>query len=376
MARAKITRQETDEQPMSPSVFEGSAAYFENLMQNYSAEMIQRVTTCMQSLMNGEGQATSEADRLTVSMCFDMYLDDRRYTLSPSTIRFYRTIQKFRFQRLMSKQLGTIKASDWQAEINLEARKYSVKSLRNGYCAVKTVVKAAAGKALPDVSFGVLTPNPRAFLTAEEIPLFVETVAKTHYAVPLLLALSSMRISEIQALDWSDIPLNPQFIRVRGAVVFDENNIYQKKAQNKNASSSRNVPILIPELTMAIERDRQPSGSVMTCSQNNLRIACHKLCKKAGVTEVTPHGLRHSFASLAYHLQMPEKIAMEIGGWSDYTTMRKIYTHIAKSDIKRYQDAIGDFYSKSSKSRIKEGECDYGQEEKEQEARTTQKEDG
>ena len=42
---------------------------------------------------------------------------------------------------------------------------------------------------------------------------------------------------------------------------------------------------------------------------------------------------------------MPEKIAMEIGGWSDATTMHKIYTHIAQSDIKRYQTAMTIFFS-------------------------------
>lgn len=46
--------------------------------------------------------------------------------------------------------------------------------------------------------------------------------------------------------------------------------------------------------------------------------------------------LRHSFASLAYELQIPEKVAMEIGGWSDDRTMRKIYTHIAERSRKNF----------------------------------------
>lgn len=42
---------------------------------------------------------------------------------------------------------------------------------------------------------------------------------------------------------------------------------------------------------------------------------------------------------------------MEIGGWSDSGTMHKIYTHIAQSDIKRYQAAMGNFYGKKSKKK-------------------------
>jgi len=66
------------------------------------------------------------------------------------------------------------------------------------------------------------------------------------------------------------------------------------------------------------------------------------------------HGLRHSFASLAYHLNIPEKITMEMGGWSDPGTMHKKYTHIAKSDISRYQTAMADFYAKKGSKNANE----------------------
>ena len=279
----------------------------------------------------------------TVSEAIDKYLASRQNTLSPSTVRFYRSVQKHRFAAVMSKTISSV--TNWQAVVDAEAKTISVKTLRNAFCAVRTAVKAATGIDIPPARFGVPVPHERAFLTADEIPAFVAAAAPTKYAVPLLLALSSMRVSEIQALDWKDIKKAPDFIQVRGAVVFDEHNKYQKKKQAKNASSTRNVPILIPELKTALERDRQPSGSVIPCSQNNLRLACHRICQQAGVTDVGLHGLRHSFASLAYHLRVPEQIAMEIGGWSNAGTMRKIYTHIAQNDIKRYQEAMGDFYA-------------------------------
>ena len=87
----------------------------------------------------------------------------------------------------------------------------------------------------------------------EEIPQFVEAASKTKYAVPLLLALSSLRISEISALRWSDIPKDCSVVNVRGAEVLDENNKWVSKTQNKTTKSTRTVPILIPELRDAIE---------------------------------------------------------------------------------------------------------------------------
>lgn len=281
----------------------------------------------------------------TLREAFDAYLKDASNTLSPSTIRFYRIVQKNRFQAVMDRCVDAIADKEWQGIINTEAAKYAPKTLRNGYGAVKSVIHAATGHTLPDVTFPGVVPPPRNFLLPDEIPKFVEAVKGTKYAVPLLLALSSMRISEIHALDWANIPEDPDFIRVSGAVVLDETNKYKKKKQNKNATSARNVPILIPALQEAIRRDRKPSGPVMPCSQNNLRLACHRICQEAGLTDVGVHGLRHSFASLAYHLRIPEEIAMEIGGWADATTMHKVYLHIAQSDITRYRTALADFYA-------------------------------
>jgi integrase len=54
------------------------------------------------------------------------------------------------------------------------------------------------------------------------------------------------------------------------------------------------------------------------------------------------HGLRHSFASLAYHLKWSEATTMREGGWANTDTVHRIYTHLAaqdaNDDIKRMQN--------------------------------------
>ena len=71
----------------------------------------------------------------------------------------------------------------------------------------------------------------------------------------------------------------------------------------------------------------------------------NNICKQNGLPLIGVHGLRHSFASLAKHLGMPEKLTMQIGGWSDYQTMHKIYTHISQNDANYYKNAMSDFYN-------------------------------
>ena len=285
----------------------------------------------------------------TVKEAIDNYIEKRSNTLSPLTIRGYRIIQKNRFKRIMDKPVADIKREDWQGIVNKEAGLCAPKTLKNAWGFMRSVIKDCSGEYPPEVTLPTEIPNETEFLDPDQIKVFVAAVKDTNYAVPALLALSSLRASEIEALKWEDIPKNPKFIKVSGAVVLDENNKRVNKKSNKNIQSARNVPIMIPELSDALEKKRKDKGPVMPFRQNSLRYGIEKICKENDLPNVGIHGLRHSFASLAYHLQIPEKIAMEMGGWSDSGTMHKIYTHIARSDMTRYQTAMTDFYSKKEK---------------------------
>lgn len=290
------------------------------------------------------------ANSPTVSELIDSYLSKKSRVLSPSTIRGYRTIQRTRFKAIMNRKINDISDKEWQGIINAECAVVAPKTANNAFMFIATVIRHEADRELPmaKIRLPSVPPSRAAFLQPEEIPKFVAAVKDTTIAVPALLALSSLRLSEISALRWEHIPKKPKIIRVQGAAVKDENNQLVAKKQNKNATSSRSVPVMIPELAAAIERDRKAEGPVMEIGPNWLRLKIHEVCQNAGVTDVTVHGLRHSFASLAYHLQVPEKIAMEIGGWADANTMRKIYTHIAQSDVKRYESALTDFFKNAN----------------------------
>lgn len=292
----------------------------------------------------GRRVSKKEAPPVTLTAAIDEYIKAKSNTLSPSTIRGYKAIQRNNFKTTMPRQLSEIKPSEWQIIVNDEATRCSPKTLRNAFFLVKTVVRFSTGEQLPAVSMPGAVPARKEFLTPEQIKIFVQAIKDHRYAVPALLALSSLRLSEIAALRWENIPEDPDFIHVSGAVVRDEHDKPIFKKQNKNATSARMVPVLIPELKAAIKRDRQPDGPVLAITPNRFRDRINDVCAANGLPKVGIHGLRHSFASLAYHLQMPEKIAMEIGGWADAGTMHRIYTHIAQSDIERYKRAIGQFY--------------------------------
>ena len=102
---------------------------------------------------------------------------------------------------------------------------------------------------------------------------------------------------------------------------------------------------IIPPLEDALNRTPQKGEYVVKITANWIYRSINTVCEKNGLPKVGIHGLRHSFASLAFHLNMPEKVAMQIGGWSNDQTMRKIYTHLSQADVARHADAFTSFFA-------------------------------
>ena len=288
-------------------------------------------------------EAVDRSQKPTLSAAIDRYIEARQNILSPASVKGYRTIQKHRFPTAMCRPVDAFDESGWQRLINAEAKSVSAKTLQNSWRFISSVIYEETGKRyspkLPQI-----VSEPREFLDHEQILVFTEAVKGTKYEIAALLALCSLRRSEILALTWDKIDLEAGTIKVHGAVVPDEFGKYVYKKENKNRSSRRIVPIMIPQLTEALTAAKVKSGNVVTMHPSAILNGINRVCRNADLPEIGIHGLRHSFASLAYHLGMPEKVAMQIGGWENDATMKKIYTHVAKSDLLKYQSIMADYY--------------------------------
>ena len=170
------------------------------------------------------------------------------------------------------------------------------------------------------------------------------------------MALSSLRRSEILALRWENVDLKKDIIYVRGAAVMDDHFHLVQKAANKNTTSNRPVPIMIPALHDALSAVKDKTGLVVEIYPNSIWDGINSICEKNGLPKVGVHGLRRSFVSLGFHLGVPEEIIMQIGGWNDYQTMRKHYKRLAQSDVKQYTTALTNFFNADSSKNEKQPE--------------------
>lgn len=289
---------------------------------------------------------------ITLEEVIDLYIQSKTNVLSPSTIHGYKTIQKTRFKKYMGKSVCKLK--DWQAIINEEAETCSPKTLKSAWGLVHAALDYAVNDkelniplpkkrlTLPDV-----VPATRPWLTASQSKAFVKLVDGQTFAIPALLALHGLRRSEIMGLWWSNVDLDRGLIYVHGSTVRAADNGFVDKDTNKNRTSRRTVPIMIPELEKALSLvpEKERIGKVVEGSFDRIWEKINKLCRDNGLPEVGFHGLRHSFASVGYSLGVSELEMMKLGGWSDTKVMHKIYTHISEADIAKSENAISAYFS-------------------------------
>lgn len=282
---------------------------------------------------------TPVADR-SLTEAIDLWIESNNNRLSPATVRGYRICQEHGFPSLMRMKCSAITDKHIERAVNAECRRYKAKTIVNRWRFIAQVLTWATGKTYPTKLPQVVRPDID-FLDQDELQTFLDYIKGKPGELEALLALSSLRRSEIAALNWDngDIDLKHRWVRVRGAVVQDEDNHYVWKITTKNNTSRRDVPMIDP-LFDALNAVENKTGPVVNVRPATMLRRINKACAAAGVPEVGCHGLRHSFASLCHMLNIPPQVAMEIGGWADRATMDRIYTHVSKRDKDSYQSAF------------------------------------
>lgn len=282
-------------------------------------------------------------NNITLYDAIDHYIERRSSVLSPSTIRGYRVAQRNYFQNVMHKRIDNI---DWQREVNAMAQNYAPKTVKNAWRFVVSVL-AENGVDAKKTALPKQEVKEHEYLDQDQIRIFIDAVKGTAVEIPALLGLHSLRRSEIAALDWKNIDLKAKTISVKGAIVPNENNELIYKATNKNSASTRTVPIMIPALYDALFAVEDKTGAVCKMHPNSIYKAVNTVCKENDLPLIGVHGLRHSAVSVMYAAGLSEMQSMELCGYSDFATMRRIYTHLDTKSKEEARQKMMRFYTEN-----------------------------
>lgn len=284
--------------------------------------------------------------KLLLSDAMDIYIASKSNILSPSTIRAYKSIRHHRFQSCMGWDLKD-DSLNWQMAVNLEATEVLPQTLGNAWHLIATVFKFF-NLTPPKVALPKRIKSERPFLRYDEIEKFLSAVKGEEVELGALLALNSLRLSEIISLQPTDISSDGKTISVHAARVLNSDNELVYRETNKTEKSTRSVSVVIPRLQELLVQAAQSSDEyIFDWTGKKTHDHINRVCKRAGLPMVGVHGLRHSFASLGYHLGWKKKSTMEVGGWANSQIVDNVYTHNADldDDLKRMEEFYESLFS-------------------------------
>lgn len=271
----------------------------------------------------------------SLGAAIDAFLESNSNLLSPSTMRGFNSYRNNRFQDCMDWNIYDPDL-DWQRAINSELEDVGAKTVRNAWGLI-TAAMSFHKAPHPSVKLPRKTKAERPWLDYKQIDIFLEAIKGEEFELAALMALHSMRLSELIAVKPENIDLKKDVIKIRGARVLNKDGGVVYKELNKTEASRREIPIVIPRLKELLTPEVMKREWVADYSEKRLYDKVNAVCVKCGLPKVGVHGLRHSFASLAYHLKWQKKSTQQVGGWTNSTIVDEVYSHNADldSDIKK-----------------------------------------
>ncbi len=309
----------------------------------------------------------------SIGMSFDYHR-----TLSSQTAHLIRAIGD-----IPVKDVKTMQLNDMIEELALmnpnthrPASKKYLKELRNDAIQIFYFV----GDNCPDFAYNparrVTIPkkcpkNERRALTEKEINLILELHHKARPAV-LIMMLCGLRVGEMLPLRWEDIDFANNILHINKSTQRTDTNKYEIKSGTKNGKN-RNIPI--PQmLSKELSEAQKTSNTPLICTNNagelhtptswkrmfeayiNELNALHTKTNKYNpnfkrtLDKITPHMLRHTYATMLYFSGVDLLTAQKLLGHADVTTTLKIYTHLQekteKISIEKFDTFISDLYNK------------------------------
>lgn len=267
--------------------------------------------------------------KLTFDEASQQYIEGKKNTISPSTVRGYESLRKNIPDSIKGKLLGEITAWDIQKYINDLSADHSPKTVRNHHGFISAVLTTFR----PDLVLHTNLPQKQkkdVYLPSDDdINRIIDDVKGSVYEIPFRLATYGLRRSEICALTPDD--LEGDVLTINKAVVKDENNEWQIKT-TKTTSSTRSIVIDMPLCALIRAQNRIYEGDPgklwfkLQSVQNRLRIPHFPF-----------HAMRHYYASTAHAMGMPDAIIMASGGWKTDHVMKNIYRHEKKDQLAEMQ---------------------------------------
>ena len=267
--------------------------------------------------------------------------------ISYTTQKGYSTAYNRAIERFGEEHIKEITTQEIQEYINeLIKKKYSHKTVKTHLLIISLVMKNNY-KHVPlnpcmNVNVPKNLPKTKRLLPSEEEIEKVKNSCDKHFGFfAYLLLYTGLRRGEALALKWDDIDTNKNVVRVNKSVYFKNNQAFVKTP--KTVSGNRDVILIDVIKSKKIKQKgyifQNEKGLL---SEQAFRLSWKRYLNESGVT-ITPHQLRHAFATLLYDAGIDVKTAQYMLGHANAQTTLDIYTHISESRQSDTQKKLNEY---------------------------------
>lgn len=189
----------------------------------------------------------------------------------------------------------------------------------------------------------------------EQLAIIRKHVEDPFGLFPYMLLYTGLRRGEILALQWKDIDIGNRTISVTKAVTYARTGNQPEIKSTKTEAGKREIVLLDRLATKLFPLQQKPDdylfGGEAPLTQSVFRTAWRKYCLNAGLwrwkkvqriqnkkqtsvlvkePSITPHQLRHAFATICFETGVDPKDAQQLLGHSKLEVTMDTYTHIRK----------------------------------------------
>lgn len=274
---------------------------------------------------------------LTVGEAIDEYIASKENILSPTTIHCYKEIKRNNLSELCEIPIEKLEPETVQKHFNRLALKKSPKTLCNAHGLLVSVVNVYA----PEIRLKTTLPKKQKKIKIlPEVDKIIQAVKGTEVELPCLLAIwLGLRMSEVRGIKKSDIKdgiltINRVIVRVNSQDIVKE--------ETKTVDSRRQLKL--PEYILKLIEQTE-TEYIITMNRATIYEHFCKILKENNIEHIRFHDLRHLNASVMLALGIPDKYAMERGGWSSTSVMKSVYQHTFTAERRAVDEKIDNYFS-------------------------------
>ena len=260
-------------------------------------------------------------------------------TLEYNTLKGYRPALQRAIEEFDATPIPSISAKDIERYLLRFAKQgYAQKTVRNQLLVIHMIFDHAVLEG--DIEYNPAAPvriprglpkKAREIPTDEEIEVVKNSIDEPFGFFAYFILYTGCRRGEALALTYRDINRKNGVISISKSVYHDNNQ--PKIKQPKTAAGCREI-ILLDVLSEKLPKGKPdellfPNETGGLMSETQFQRQWELYCQATGLA-ITPHQLRHAYATILFNAGIDDKDAQELLGHANLSTTRDIYTHITQ----------------------------------------------